>query len=217
MTQNTQPRQQRSGSRRSTLRSWSGLASLQNPIENLWRELKVRVAKRQPRFRGEVVLMLISSLLMLESRTHNRKVVTSSLSPAGIVGGGERVSECTALSLHPLYHDWGTLEQGTDPSTAPRAPQHRWLSPAMGVCSRCLYVPCCVCALGWVKCRARIQSMGHHTWLYVTFTFTSLSLNDLERICKENKIPPEMCANLVVNYKKCLPSVTANKGFATKY
>ena len=50
MTQNTQPRQQRSGSRRRTLRSWNGLASLQiHPIENLWRELKVRVAKRQPR------------------------------------------------------------------------------------------------------------------------------------------------------------------------
>ncbi len=31
-----------------------------------------------------------------------------------------------------------------------------------GVCSRC------VCALGRVKCRARIPSMGHHTWLYVT-------------------------------------------------
>ncbi len=91
MTQNTRPRQQRSGSRRSTLRSWSGLASL---IENLWRELQVRVDKRQPR-----------------------------------------------------------------------------------------------------------------------------NLNDLERICKEewDKISPEMCANLVTNYKKRLTSVIANKGFATKY
>ncbi len=45
------------------------------------------------------------------------------------------------------------------------------------------------------------------------------NLNDLERICKEewDKIPPEMCANLVANYKKCLTSVIANKGFATKY
>ncbi len=44
-------------------------------------------------------------------------------------------------------------------------------------------------------------------------------LNDLERICKEewDKIPPEMCANLVANYKKRLTSVIANKGFATKY
>ena len=41
---------------------------------------------------------------------------------------------------------------------------------------------------------------------------------DLEKICKEewDKIP-EMCANLVANYKKCLTSVIANKGFATKY
>ncbi len=26
----------------------------------------------------------------------------------------------------------------------------------------------CVCALGWVKCRAPILSMGHHTWQYIT-------------------------------------------------
>ncbi|KAL0157435.1 hypothetical protein M9458_048681, partial [Cirrhinus mrigala] len=41
--------------------------------------------------------------------------------------------------------------------------------------------------------------------------------DDLERICKEewDKIPPEMCANLVTNYKKRLTSVIANKGFAT--
>ncbi|KAK6323924.1 hypothetical protein J4Q44_G00062630 [Coregonus suidteri] len=45
------------------------------------------------------------------------------------------------------------------------------------------------------------------------------NLNDLEKICKEewNKIPPEICANLVANYKKHLTSVIANKGFATKY
>ncbi|KAK3556633.1 hypothetical protein QTP70_010835 [Hemibagrus guttatus] len=43
------------------------------------------------------------------------------------------------------------------------------------------------------------------------------NLNDLERICKVewDKIPPEMCANLVANYKKRLTSVIANKGFAT--
>ncbi len=41
------------------------------------------------------------------------------------------------------------------------------------------------------------------------------NLNDSERICKEewDKIPPEMCANLVANYKKHLTSVIANKGF----
>ncbi len=45
------------------------------------------------------------------------------------------------------------------------------------------------------------------------------NLDDLKRICKEewDKIPPEMCANLVANYKKRLTSVIANKGFATKY
>ncbi len=41
---------------------------------------------------------------------------------------------------------------------------------------------------------------------------------DLERISKEewDKIPPEICANLVVNQKKHLTSVIANKDFATK-
>ncbi len=44
------------------------------------------------------------------------------------------------------------------------------------------------------------------------------TLNDLYRICKEkwDKIPPEMCVNLVANYKKRLNSVITNKGFATK-
>lgn len=45
------------------------------------------------------------------------------------------------------------------------------------------------------------------------------NLHDLERICKEEwaKIPPGVCAKLVVNYKKRLTAVLANKGFATKY
>ncbi len=57
------------------------------------------------------------------------------------------------------------------------------------VCSVCVCVVCvcvcvfcvcvCVCSLlcvhvGWVKCRAQIPSMSHHTWPYVT----SLSLCD---------------------------------------
>ncbi len=46
----------------------------------------------------------------------------------------------------------------------------------------------------------------------------SQNLNDLERIFKEewNKIPAEMCAKLVTNYKKRLTSVIANKGYCTK-
>ncbi len=42
--------------------------------------------------------------------------------------------------------------------------------PLLRVCVHglCVCSLLCVCALGWVKCRARILSMGHHTWLYVT-------------------------------------------------
>ncbi len=43
-------------------------------------------------------------------------------------------------------HDWGeTLEQGTEPPTAPRAPQRRQPTALS------------VCALGWVKCREHIS------------------------------------------------------------
>ncbi len=31
-----------------------------------------------------------------------------------------------------------------------------------------VYVHYCVCTLGWVKCRAQILSMGHHTWPHTT-------------------------------------------------
>ena len=49
--QNTQPGQLRSGSVRSISRSWSGLVILQTRTQykNLWRELKVCIAQRQPR------------------------------------------------------------------------------------------------------------------------------------------------------------------------
>ncbi len=48
----------------------------------------------------------------------------------------------------------------------------------------CLFTThCCVCSLGWVKCRAQIPSMGHHTWPHVTsfpsFSNTSASNNSL--------------------------------------
>ncbi len=36
--------------------------------------------------------------------------------------------------------------------------------------SGCVFMVCVY--FGWVNCRARIPSMGNHTWLYVTFTFT---------------------------------------------
>ncbi len=45
-------------------------------------------------------------------------------------------------------------------------------------CSGCVFTVCvftthcCVCALGWVKCRAPISSMGHHTWQYITLYYT---------------------------------------------
>ncbi len=82
-----------------------------------------------------------SRCLMVESRARNRKVVSSSLGLAGIVGEG---SECTALSP-PSIPRRGALEQGTEPPTAPWAPQHKWLPTALGVCvCVCVFTAVCV-------------------------------------------------------------------------
>ncbi len=52
-------------------------------------------------------------------------------------------------------------------STFNTTTRHKWLPTAPGVCSWCVCSLLCVCT--WTgKCRARIPSMGHHTWLYVT-------------------------------------------------
>ncbi|MCJ8745635.1 hypothetical protein PDJAM_G00132330 [Pangasius djambal] len=54
----------------------------------------------------------------------------------------------TSALYHPQHYDCGeTLEQGTEPPTAPRAPQQKRLSTAPGVCSRCVCVCVCVCSL----------------------------------------------------------------------
>ncbi len=50
--------------------------------------------------------------------------------------------------------------------------------PLLRVCVHGVCVQCCVCVhFGWVKCRAQIPSMGHHTWPYVTSLSLSLSLS----------------------------------------
>ncbi len=59
-------------------------------------------------------------------------------------------------SLHPQYHDEVPLSEASNPQLLPEP-------TAPGVCSRCVHVH-----FGWVICRAQIQSMGHHTWPYVT-------------------------------------------------
>lgn len=45
------------------------------------------------------------------------------------------------------------------------------------------------------------------------------NIKELEKICLEEcaKIPVDMCANLVINYKKRLTAVINNKGYSTKY
>ncbi len=48
----------------------------------------------------------------------------------------------------------------------------------------CVCIHFCVCAFGWVKCRAQIPSMGHHTWPHVlSFPFQpNLTTNVNKRV-----------------------------------
>ncbi len=96
--------------------------------------------------------------LMVESRTRNRKVVSLSLGPAGIVGGG---SECRAFSPSSIPRR-GALEQDTEPTTAPRTPEHH--------CSGCVFTAVCV-HFKWVKCRAQVLYVmsRHITTLAVNY------------------------------------------------
>ncbi len=101
---------------------------------------------------------------MLAIQTCNRKVASSSLGPAGILGGG---SECTVPSPSSIPRR-GALEQGTEPPTAPRAPQHKGLPTAVRV-RACV----CVCALGWVNAEHGDPEYGspYLAVCHVTFTY----------------------------------------------
>ncbi len=103
--------------------------------------------------------------LMIESRTHNRKVASSIIGPSGIVGGG---SECTAFSP-PSIQRRGILEQGTGTqSLLPGRRSIKWLPT-----SRCVCVHWCVCALGWINAEHKFR-----VWV------TILGCMSLSLICK---------------------------------
>lgn len=80
----------------------------------------------------------------------------------GIVGGG---SECTTTEVRPL-------SKVPNPQQLPSHCSKKWL-PTPVVCLFTAH--CCVCALGWDKCKAQIPNMGYHTLLYHV---TSLALQD---------------------------------------
>ncbi len=71
--------------------------------------------------------------------------------PAGIVVGGVK----TSALWHPQFHDWGeTLEQGTEPTTAP------WVPIALGVC---------VCVCTWMgQIQSTNSEYGSLYWPHVT-------------------------------------------------
>ncbi len=78
----------------------------------------------------------------------------SSLGPAGILGGGVNVQRFLPLSKAP------------NPQ-----PLHTWLPTAPGVCSQCVWVHCCVCALWMGKLQSTKSKYGS-TYLavcHVTF------------------------------------------------
>ncbi len=103
----------------------------------------------------------------LESWTRNPKVASSNLGPAEFVGGG---CELTALSSTFNTMTEVPLSKAPNPQLLPG---HSCINgcPLLRVCD-------CVCVhFGWVKCRAQIPSMGHHTWPFVTLL--SLKRNNI--------------------------------------
>ncbi len=98
--------------------------------------------------RGLIVrdLVLLPEGYGLESRVRQEM---------SVCGGG-----ITSALFHPQYHDWGeTLEQGTEPPTAPQA-QQQYYCPLLRVCVHSVCVHCCVCVCDWmVKCRVRIPGI----------------------------------------------------------
>ncbi len=75
-------------------------------------------------------------------------------------------------SLHPQYHYWGALKsiKHVNSFQGNKTPN---CSPYYSGCvfTVCVFTAVCV-HFGWVNFRAQIQSIGRHTWLYVTFTFS---------------------------------------------
>jgi len=74
-----------------------------------------------------------------------------------------------------LPHSLLTTEVPTKPPIAPRTPQQKF--SMLWVCVHCVYVQnslLCVYVCGWVKCRAQIPCMGHHTMVNTSRHVTSL-------------------------------------------
>ncbi len=88
----------------------------------------------------------------IESRTCNPKVVGSSLRSGSDCRWGEWIT--STLSTLNTTTEMRPLSKAPNPQLLPG---RHWLPTAPGVC-----------ALGWVKCRAQIPSMGHHTWPHTT-------------------------------------------------
>ncbi len=82
--------------------------------------------------------------------------------PAGIGGGDYEWTALSPPSIPWLRCPWARHQTPNAPRTL-----EQWLPTAPGV----FITHCCVCALGWVKCRAPISSMGHHTWQYIITLF----------------------------------------------
>ncbi len=84
------------------------------------------------------------------------------------------------------HFDFGVNNKRSIPPSIPRLrwdpwARHRTPNYSPGATAICV----CVCALGWVKCRAQIPSMGHHTWPHIT----SLSLNLFMSGCANHFTP----------------------------
>ncbi len=110
---------------------------------------------------------------------------------AGIAGGEWMGQWVSPLSILRLRGPWKPIEP------PPRTPQHKWL-PTARVVSRCVCSLLCV-HLRWVKCRAQIPSMGHHTWPDVTSLSFSKYKSPHTYKYKRVYVKLDLCKNLNLN------------------
>ncbi len=103
--------------------------------------------------------MVMEAVVVSESDIYPEGCGFESQLRTGIVGGGS--DEPVLSSTFKTTAEVRPLSNGTKPPTSPPI----WLHTV------CVYY--CVCALGWVKCRAQILSMGHHTCSNLTFTLNA--------------------------------------------
>ncbi len=121
--------------------------------------------------------------LMLESRTRNPRVASSSLRSGRNCRWG---SEWPALSSS--FNTTTEVSLSKTPNCSSDTAAQMAAHCSGSVFAVCVFTAVCV-NLGWIKCRAQILSMGHRTWpCHVSFTFLHACFNPLVLLIWESHL-----------------------------